>query len=201
MLLCLIGLLGGCASLTPPPVSAHLPPPSLPTFQRFWLDARLSIHVERYNQAAQQASGQLLWRHLEGGDQIRVLSPLGQIMAELRSGPDGVVATLANGRQFQATTLNELVAQSLGYALPLESLSDWLAGRGSARATVVRDDQQRPVALQDGLWRVSYRYAEGSVLPSSLTVDSEAGIHLRVLVNRWVMGKEAGEDANDALMP
>jgi outer membrane biogenesis lipoprotein LolB len=165
--------------------------------QNFWLDARLSIKTERFGEPVQQLSGRLLWRHGLAINSIRFFSPFGQMMAELntlsdQNGSDGLVkARLADGRQFQAASLDELALQSLGYSLPFEALPDWLVGKGSMRSIVLRDDLHRPIQLTEGVWQVRYRYQADNQSPISIQVSSEEGITLRLLIDRWLNHDEA----------
>lgn len=171
----------------------------------FWLDGRLSIKVESFNQPAQQVSGRIVWLHRGDNDQVRVFSPFGQILAELNGKPGWVEAHLANGRQFQAESINQLFQQGLGYPIPVESLPDWLMGRTSPSAgsnglsSLEWDERQRPTLLIEGLWRIRYAYSADATLPSSIQVTSEEGITLRLLIDRWLTGSDAlsGKEIDD----
>lgn len=165
--------------------------------QKFWLDARMSVRVERPQEPVQQASGRLLWLHETVEDRVQLLSPFGQILAEMLREPQGVSLRLANGQRLTAPSLDELVRRNLGYPVPFEALPDWLAGKGSARSILQRDELDRPLWLQDGLWQVRYRYQDSQRLPASVLIESAEGIQLRLLPDQWL----TGEDANAALMP
>lgn len=188
------------ACISPALAQSEVSDPVAPATAKFWLDARLSVKVVRYDQSPQQASGQLLWLHDDAYDRLRLLSPFGQTLAELIRQFNVVEARLSDGRVVQAATLSELVQQSVGFALPFDTLADWLTGtvgETSTQVTVVHDAYQRPVFLQDGVWQVRYEYSTSSAWPSSLAIESEDGVSLRLRVNRWVHG----EEVTDELMP
>jgi outer membrane lipoprotein LolB len=172
---------------------------------RFWLDARISVKVERAQASGQQASARLLWLHTEKNDRVRLLSPFGPIVAELLhervSGlgiePNRVVLKLANGKEFQAPSMDELLEQQVGYPLPFEALPEWLMAKGSARAVLEYDELARPVVLREGLWEIRYRYDEDSRVPSNWLIESADGIELRVVPMQWLTGETVHAD----LMP
>lgn len=173
----------------------------------FWLDSRLSIKVEQFNQPTQQVSGRMVWLHRIENNQVRIFSPFGQILAELNGKPGWVEAHLANGRQFQAESINQLFQQGLGYPIPVESLPDWLMGHTSPSlepnglSTLEWDERQRPTLLTEGMWRIRYTYSSDATLPSSIQVTSEEGITLRLLIDRWMTGSDAlsGKEIDDLM--
>ena len=165
--------------------------------QRFFLDARLSIKLERADETPQFVSGQLLWQHdgAKQQDSLQILSPFGHTLAALNRQAGLAEVTLANGRQFQAESLKALAAQGLGYELPFDALPDWLKGSGSPRAVTSFDAFQRPAQLDDGIWHVRYTYPDNHAdsLPSILQISSDEGLSLRIMVDRWLTGASAHE--------
>ena len=94
-------VLAACA-----PIVARMPAnaalrPLLPAFQ---LDGRMSATDGR-----QGASGRVEWEHAPQTDRLTLLSPLGQIVARLDSGPDGARLLSADGTQRDAPSADALL--------------------------------------------------------------------------------------------
>lgn len=190
MLVC-AALLSACASLPPPDIA------STGKTEQFWLSARFNLHVNRPDEAPQAASGQLDWWHdtqLQR-DRIDILSPFGQVLAQLRSATGKVQLTLANGRQFQASTLAELAQKGLGQPIPFTRIPDWLEGIAPPHSEVIRDPLGRLTHLQDSDWQVRYDYADSHTnngqpsVPQTLTAQSRDGITLKLRIDRWRTGE------------
>lgn len=121
-LLCLTWLLAGCA--TPPrPAAAEGEPAS-------WA-GRLALQTEA--EAPQQQTFAAAFE-LKGGAQsgeLRLFSPLGQTLAALAWEP-GKATLRANDGMRDFDSLDALVAQVTGTAIPIAALFEWLAGRPAA---------------------------------------------------------------------
>lgn len=184
-------LLSACASLPPPDIA------STGRTEQFWLSARFSLVVDRPDQAPQTASGQLDWWHdsMQQRDRIDIASPFGQTMAALRGNAASVRLQLANGRQFQASTLTELAQQGLGQPIPFTRIPDWLEGITQLHSKAIRDPLGRLTQLRDNHWEVRYEYADDRInndhpsIPQILTAQSTDGITLRLRIDRWRTGE------------
>ena len=148
-LLAAAALLGACA--TPPaPVDGN-PVTS----------GRLSLRVEAI--AERPAQGLTAAFELQGDadrGELRLLSPLGGMLAAARWSPGQALLDTPAGRQAFAN-LDDLSLQALGEVLPLAALPDWLAGRpwpGAAHLPA-------PGGFKQLGWQVDLaRRAEGWVL-------------------------------------
>ena len=109
-------LAAGCASTPAPGTEA-------------WTSGRLSLRVEAT--AQQPAQNQSAAFELRGGSdsgELRLISPLGQVLVATRWSPAGASLRSSEGeRHFES--LDALSRQALGEAVPLAALPDWLAGR------------------------------------------------------------------------
>ncbi|MET1116502.1 MAG: lipoprotein insertase outer membrane protein LolB [Comamonas sp.] len=89
----------------------------------------LQVHDEQAQEQSFSASFELQGRQREG--QLVLLSPFGAVLAELQWSPAG--AQLRQGGQLrQSPSLDALVQDTMGTALPLGALFAWLAGEQAA---------------------------------------------------------------------
>ena len=117
----LTALLTGCASTSQPTAQTTGTPP--------WTTGRLSVRVDAGPaRVAQNLSVAFELRGDGNTGELRLVSPLGTRLAHARWGPGRVRLETAEGeRSFD--NLDELARETLGEALPLAALPDWLAGR------------------------------------------------------------------------
>jgi len=84
---------------------------------------------------------------------LELQSPFGQVLASGRRAPDGrSTLTLADGRTLRGDSLDGVIAQALGWALPVERLTDWLDDR--FELITARDAQGRVVSARDSGWSI-----------------------------------------------
>lgn len=151
-------LLSGCATSPRAPVNAA-PAPA------FSLSGRLfaSDGVRKFTAA-------LRWTQA-GSSRILLTTPLGQTVASIDADDSGARLTAANGRQYSAGSLSELVRRSLGLALPLEYLPWWVSGRAAP-------DTPAEATSEDGFsqhgWTVRYGARDDSGRPLRLEADCNA---------------------------
>jgi outer membrane lipoprotein LolB len=164
-------LAGACAQM-------EIRPPAGPL--EFELSGRIAA---RYGDDA--FTGNVLWRHASGGDEMMLNTPMGQGVARIVRQGEAVVLTTAEPREYRAVDVETLTQRVLGFRLPLVGLADWVRGRPTpgkpARTEHASDGRLRSLE-QDG-WNVQYLdYAGG--LPSRLRLDYQ-GIELRLAVSQW----------------
>ena len=162
-LLAAAALLGACA--TPPPGPADGGPVTR---------GRLSLRVEAFAERPAQglAAAFELQGHAERGE-LRLLSPLGGLLAAARWAPGQAVLDTPAGRQ-SFDSLDDLSLQALGEVLPLAALPDWLTGRPWPGAV----HQVRPDGFEQLGWRVDLaRQTEGWVLARR---DAPPAVVLRI---------------------
>jgi outer membrane lipoprotein LolB len=115
ILLALLLVLSGCAS---PVRTTHSDGSS-------W-QGRMVVQVESEPPQAYTGGFELIGSAAQG--QLRLISPLGQAVAEVQWDPQG--AELRRGQQVtRRGSLDELTLELAGTALPVAALFDWLAGR------------------------------------------------------------------------
>lgn len=119
---------------------------------------------------------------------LDLTNPLGSTEARVEGRPGAAVLNKADGTRLQASDPDGLAENALGSRVPVASLRDWLRGRlpaDPAASAIQRDDQNRPVAFEQGGWqaRLSRYDALG---PQLLVLErEEPGRHisLRLVVN------------------
>lgn len=160
----------------------------LPTdTQDFAVSARFALRQEMPDGSQNSLAGRLEWSHAAGADQLLLADPLGRGIAELWRDSAGARLKLADGREFNAAEADTLLAQTLGYALPIRHMASWLA----ARRASARDAAGRPTHFVDGDWRIEYAYDDaGATHPGRITLRYEgegklAGLELRLRIETW----------------
>ena len=103
-------------------------------------------------------SGGVQWRHTGGGDEILLLSPLGQALAQIQLNPDGASLTTSEHQSYYAADVESLTEQVLGWHLPLMGLQYWVQGANSPAtgAEMDMDSDGQVVAVRQDGWNIDY---------------------------------------------
>ncbi|MFP5402261.1 MAG: lipoprotein insertase outer membrane protein LolB [Gammaproteobacteria bacterium] len=172
--------LAACAPLAPRETVGAA---ARPLMNAFLLEGRLSATDGR-----QAASGRVEWEHAAQADRLTLLSPLGQIVARLDSGPDGARLLSADGTQRDAASADALLPEVLGVDVPSARLPRWVQGAPDRGAEVrERDGAGRPLLVIDHGWRIDYlAYADDrpDALPARLDI-SRGDARIRLLIDSW----------------
>ncbi len=192
------GWLAGCAT-------THLPgEPPAQALQQDWERHRLAVDAlvawELHGRLAVKTAGRgwqvrLVWRQRHQRFEIDLSSSvLGQGLARLAGGPEGVELQLAEGR-YRAADAATLMRDHLGWSLPVQGLFHWL--RGLPEAGEVQRLQLNAHGhlqeLQQQGWIIRYaRYRQvGDVmLPVKMELVHGGGkrrLHVRLVVDRWTL--------------
>lgn len=169
------------------PAAPPADPVSRQMFDVFSLSGRLSA-----SDGSQSASGRLDWERHIGTDRWTLSSPLGQIVAQVDSGPDGAEVVLASGERRYAPRVADLIPILLPGAveagLPPERLAAWVQAAPPGDAEVrTLDAQGRPTRLIDKGWIIDYLgYRDETPESMPRLVDISRGeFRLRLVVDRW----------------
>lgn len=128
------------------------------------------------------------WVHRAGGDEILLLTPLGQTAARVTAN-DHRVMLEADGEQIAAQDAETLTQQVLGWSLPLSGLRYWvvaLPAPDTAYEETAGENGQISVLRQQG-WTLHYlRYAgtAADALPLRLDLRRE-GMEVRLAIDEW----------------
>lgn len=131
------------------------------------LEGRLSVR-----QGEERHSARIAWRHESERDEIFVMTPLGQGVAELTRDAAGARLTTADRKELVAPDWESLSAQVFGFSLPLSDLPRWITGHAPA--------------ADDG-WRadyLDYDSAAADALPTLIELKRD-DIELRLRVDEW----------------
>jgi outer membrane lipoprotein LolB len=134
-------------------------------------------------------SGLLRWGHREAGDEIFILSPLGQGVARIERDAAGVSLVTAEGRTYRARDVETLTQEVLGWRLPLSGLQYWVTGHPAPGAAMDMDfdDERFLRRLRQNGWRVDYeeyRAVQGLALPARLEMANNE-LTVRLVVDSW----------------
>ncbi len=151
----------------------------------FRLDGRVSVKA-----GEESFSGGLSWR-LDAADQELLLrTPLGQGVAELRSGPSGMELRNSEGRMYYAADADALVVQALGMELPLRGLAWWVVALPRPESTfraIPDSDGHLGELWQDG-WQIlfgRYEVFKGQALPGKLIARRGDALEVRLVIDTW----------------
>ncbi|MDP1557394.1 MAG: lipoprotein insertase outer membrane protein LolB [Nitrosomonas sp.] len=192
LVLCIFPLIASCAALStksgvvhtiitePVASSEHIASTS------FSLTGRISIQDER-----QRSSGGIRWQHTENSDEIFLLSPFGQIMAQIERDHDSVRLTTSEQKVYYAADMSELTEEVLGWKIPLTGLQYWAQGTHSPTTLSMKDLDRdgKVVAIRQDGWEINYinYFPAQSVQhqrPRVLALSYET-LKIKLVVDNW----------------
>ncbi|MEJ2794776.1 lipoprotein insertase outer membrane protein LolB [Iodobacter sp. LRB] len=126
------------------------------------------------------------WHQLGEQSELSLSGPLGQTAAELRFSPGSASLRDANQRETKAFSADELIAETLGWPLPVSGLRWWLRGEADPELAVTSQSEieNGRLLLQSG-WRIeSTDYRGQPSLPHKLTL-SRSDLEIKVVITEW----------------
>ena len=169
-------LLASCASLE------QQPGPAAPVGGAFYLSGRISV---KYGDQA--ASGRISWQHEPDADDLLFSTPLGQGVAHIVRRDGMVTLTTSDQKVYQASDVESLTRNVLGWSLPLAGLPDWVRGHAAvgAPAQTTLDGSRRLAELRQSGWLVELPAHGGDQgLPARLRLSRE-DVEIRLAVDEW----------------
>jgi len=147
------------------------------------IDGRISV---RLDEEAWHAT--LLWQQIDQAYHIRLFGPFGAGAIQLDGSPQTVVLT-QDGEQVHSQDPQQLLAQRLGWQVPINGLRYWAIGQKipAKPAKLAFNDAGHLVSLEQAGWKIRYRrYAviNGYTLPSKIFMDNK-GLDIRIVIDRW----------------
>lgn len=171
--------LAGCAS-TPSVAPVDT---GAPLSERWTLQGRIGV-----KSADESLSGNMLWKHRGGADELLLTSPLGQGVARIVRDPSGVTLEVPNQPARRAADAEALTRAVLGYGLPVAGLSWWVQARPAPGSTfeAARDNRNRFEQIRQDGWTIAYlRYADDAPdRPQKLALTRD-GLEIRLVVDSW----------------
>ncbi|SEK38219.1 lipoprotein insertase outer membrane protein LolB [Nitrosovibrio tenuis] len=199
LFLCAPPFFAGCA-LTPPthknnvvrtiftePVAGTVDTKSA----NFLLSGRVAAKGGREN-----FSGGVQWRHAESEDEILLLSPLGQALAQIQLNPGGAYLITSDQQNYSAADVEGLTEQVLGWHLPLMGLQYWVQGINSpiTASEIDLDIEGRVVGIRQDGWSIDYssyfpvsavHIAQTQAARPRLLLLKRGDLQIKLIIDTW----------------
>lgn len=189
----LFSLIAGCAMVDTKPVDVTVvvtepvPLAEDASSADFRLTGRISVQDEE-----QRFSGGVRWQHAgKSGDEISLLSPLGQIVVQIVQDNEGARLTTSEQKVFFASDIEILTETVLGWRIPVAGLQYWVQGEHFPATVAIKhiDSEGRIVAINQDGWEIDYiRYFPAhsvhATRPKVLTLKY-ATLRIKLVVDDW----------------
>ena len=149
---------------------------------QFELTGRLSVRDGQRGEF-----GTLRWQRTAASQQIQLLSPLGQTVAQLTQQTGGKAVLVANNETRTAATLTELTREALGTAVPIDELAHWVQGHAGVSGSVAQAASAPTAQFQHAGWQVeieNYRTIEGSAIAGRV-VAIKGDVVVKLVIDEW----------------
>lgn len=174
---CLLLLISACTSQPGLPTATQTLGPNAQLWH-WQAQGRIAFANEKNNHSAN-----LDWLQIGYSYQLQILGPLGQGSARLEGEPFKVILTTSDGKQLQASSPEQLLAENSDWELPLSNMVYWIRGI-VAPGNYQKIDKQ--TFIQNG-WKVEWRrfaQVDNYQLPS-LLIAEKGQISFRLAINKW----------------
>ncbi|MEB0029896.1 lipoprotein insertase outer membrane protein LolB [Undibacterium sp. RTI2.1] len=182
--------LSGCAS-TPRQTNAS---PDRQYQENLQINGRISVQYQQ-NDKEQTLPGSFEWQQTATSTNITLLSPLGQVIATIQQTPTGASLQQVGKATRYASDLDSLLNDSLGWALPVSGLRDWLQGFSldtqGKRIALKTDDN---ILLDADGWHLRYvtwNLDSTPLYPKRINLQRnsvQAGeIAIRIAIEQWTL--------------
>jgi len=136
-------------------------------------------------------SGGVRWSHISTVDNINLLSPFGQVVAEIKNNESAALLTTSEQRTYRATNIESLTKKVLGWRLPILGLQYWVRGVNSpkTKSEIDRDVDGRIIGIRQDGWTITYT----SYFPSQLIkterprvlVLKRSNLKIKLVIDNW----------------
>ncbi|HCD04151.1 MAG TPA: outer membrane lipoprotein LolB, partial [Methylophaga sp.] len=99
------------------------------------------------------------WQQHQDDFTIRLIGPFSQGAVELKGDDELVTMTFSDGQTYSATTPEQLLAEVMGWLLPVSALRDWVRGLPYSAIKIdgkTLDDKGRLMTLSQAGWEVEF---------------------------------------------
>lgn len=134
------------------------------------------------------------WQQQQDDFYIRLFGPFSQGAVELKGDAALVTMTFSDGESYSAETPEQLLAEVLGWLLPVSALRDWVRGLPHEAIKIdekTLDDKGRLTTLSQAGWQVEfvdYVPLEGNDIPAKIFIEHPQ-LSIRLVMNGWKVGK------------
>lgn len=192
-------LLGACSTLPSVP-STTAPAASVRAYhQTIEMNGRLSVQYQHEGRD-EALHGSFTWSQTAQDTHIALLSPLGQILAQINVTPQGATLAQAGQPVRAAADADALAAEVLGWPLPVAGLRDWLQAFAidaqGQRWSAPDTDTPAELLTRDG-WQLRYagwQTDDTQAVPRPRRIDlardtTQAGrVAIRIVIDNWQPG-------------
>lgn len=191
--LVLLFSLAGCASVREQPGPLNHPVVSwekrqiaLEHLQNWNISAVMAMRTQAGNEGG---TANLKWQQHQQDYSILLYGPLGADTTKIYGKPGRVFLETADGKKFDASTPELLLAQQTGWQLPVSDLYYWIRGlpaEGSPHRMQF-DSSHHLVHLNQSGWTVDYlRYNTVNQIdvPTKLTLEN-IRLKIKIIINQW----------------
>lgn len=125
---------------------------------------------------------------------IKLSGPFSQGGLELDGDAETVRLTLDDGETMEASTPEQLLAEAVGWLLPVSALRDWVRGLPYAKLPIdskTLDEQGRLTRLEQDGWQIEFiRYMpfQGTSMPAKVFMKHPE-MSIRLVVSGWSQPK------------
>lgn len=191
LLLSLIMLVSGCA-----PIWQQKPSQSADVLwqQRLIEQAELKDWAFKGRTAIIQGregwNAGIKWEEQDAFFRIKLFGPFSQGGVELEGDEQDVTLTLDDGETMTAATPEQLLAEAMGWLLPVSALRDWVRGVPYSNVAVENqelDDKGRLTVLEQAGWTIEFlRYMpfENYSMPSKVFMK-HPDLSVRLVISDW----------------
>lgn len=163
--------LSGCATST-----ANLSTASVGAYRdTIDLNGGLAVSYQKGDGQPERLSVRYAWSQRPGRVDVSITGPLGQTVAEVSVTPESATLTQANREPRTAKDIDALTQQTLGWALPVSGLHDWLQGHAidAQGKRFVASPANNNVVTRDG-WRLRFaEWQKGTATPMPKLIKAE----------------------------
>lgn len=196
-LLLILALLSGCGSMQPrdsepqtPRLSWQQQAERLSQQQDWSLVGKIGIRQQQ-----ERTSASLNWEQQQDHYQIFMTGPLGQGAVKVQGSDEGITMDVSGEGRYTADTPEALLADQLGWSLPLSNLRYWIKGLPAPGSYYQQqlDDANRLASLTQDQWHIrypSYHRLQHLDLPRKLILNHGTDLSVTLIIKEWQLGHE-----------
>ncbi len=121
-----------------------------------------------------------------------LFSPLGQTVAQIEQGPEGVRLITSEPKTYYASSVENLTEDVLGWRLPLSGLQFWVQGTHFPFTMSEKDLDRsgRTVAIRQDGWKITYLDYFSQFVPAYNNLPrvlelSRTDLKLKLVIDNW----------------
>ena len=148
-----------------------------------------AVMAVRTHAGSEGGTANLKWQQRNQDYSLLLYGPLGADATKIYGRPGHVSLETADGKKFEASSPELLLAQQTGWQLPVSDLYYWIRGlpaQGSPRR-MQWDSSHRLIHLNQSGWTIDYlRYSAVHQIdvPTKLTLEN-LRLKIKIIINQW----------------